>query len=110
MTDNFSLGNRLKDIRIQKKLSQEEVAFRAEITTAYYGLVERNKKNPTVKILGKICSAMDIDICQIFQTDNVSTGKYDEITEQIICQLNGTSDEIKMTILAIVKQIVKLDR
>ncbi len=108
MDKNFSLGDRLRNIRFSKGLSQEEVALRAEITTAYYGLVERNRKNPTVKILDKICQALGITLIEVFSQNQTTSPKYDELTMQIISQLNGQSDEMKQVILNVIKQIVKL--
>ena len=108
MDKNFSLGDRLRYIRFSKGLSQEEVALRAEITTAYYGLVERNRKNPTVKILEKICQALGITLIEVFSQSQASSKEYDELTMQIISQLNGQSDEMKQVILNVIKQIVKL--
>lgn len=108
MDKNFSLGDRLRYIRFSKGLSQEEVALRAEITTAYYGLVERNRKNPTVKILDKICQALGITLMEVFSQNQTSSKEYDELTMQIISQLNGQPDEMKQVILNVIKQIVKL--
>ena len=108
MDKNFSLGDRLRYIRFSKGLSQEEIALRAEITTAYYGLVERNKKNPTVKILDKICDALGIELADFFAHNQTEPKEYDDLTMQIISQINGTSDETKKAILNIIKQIVKL--
>ncbi|MBR6062290.1 MAG: helix-turn-helix transcriptional regulator [Spirochaetales bacterium] len=108
MDENFSLGDRLRYIRFSKGLSQEKVALRAEITTAYYGLVERNRKNPTVKILDKICQALGITLIEVFNQSQTSSKEYDELTMQIISQLNGQSDEMKQVILNVIKQIVKL--
>ena len=108
MDKNFSLGDRLRYIRFSKGLSQEEIALRAEITTAYYGLVERNKKNPTVKILDKICNALGISLSEIFQQQQNNNIQYDDTTSQIINQLNGQSEDTKKIILNIIKQILKI--
>ena len=37
MDNNFSIGNRIRELRNQKHLSQEQLALSAEITTAYLG-------------------------------------------------------------------------
>ena len=108
LKDNFSLGETLKQIRVKKQLSQEEVALRANITTVYYGLVERNKKNPTVKILEKICYALGIEIADIFQNNEIKDEKFDDVTMQILNQLNGRTYEEKKIILNIIKQVVKI--
>ena len=98
MDNNYSLGDRLRQIRFKKNLSQEEVALRAEITTAYYGQVERNKKSPTIRILEKICNALGINLSDIFQPQQSNVTQYDDTTSQIINQLNGQSEETKKII------------
>ena len=108
LENNFSLGETLKEIRLKKKLSQEEVALRANITTVYYGLVERNKKNPTVKILEKICYALGTDISDVFQNNQIKDEKFDDITMQILNQLNDRTYEEKKIILNIIRQVFKI--
>lgn len=49
MKTNFNIGKRIHELRINSGLSQEKLALRANITTTYLGLLERNLKNPTVK-------------------------------------------------------------
>ena len=41
MDNNFSIGNRIRELRNQKHLSQEQLALSAEITTAFLGHIER---------------------------------------------------------------------
>jgi transcriptional regulator with XRE-family HTH domain len=108
MENNFSLGDTLKDIRLQKKLSQEEVALKSGITTAYYGLVERNQKNPTVRILEKICYDLEIQIGDIFKESINPNHEYDDVTLQILNQLHGRTIEEKKIVLNIIKQVFKL--
>ena len=56
MKTNFNIGDRIHELRIKSGLSQEKLALRAEITTTYLGLSERNLKNPTVKVIEQICN------------------------------------------------------
>ena len=46
MDNNFSIGKRIRELRNQKHLSQEQLALSAEITTAYLGQIERNEEEP----------------------------------------------------------------
>lgn len=62
MKDNYSIGDRVKELRTQNKLSQEQLALRAEITTAYLGQIERGEKNPTVVTVERICNALGISL------------------------------------------------
>lgn len=108
MNNNFSLGEILRKIRLSVKMSQEEVALKAGITTAYYGLVERNQKNPTVGMLEKICGALNVNVADIFAENIPVTKDIDAVSMQILNQLNGKTDKEKEMILQIIKQILKL--
>ena len=54
MKTNFNIGKRIHELRVNSGLSQEKLALRAEITTTYLGLLERNLKNPTLKVIEHI--------------------------------------------------------
>ena len=60
MNNNFNTGARIHELRIQQGLSQEQLALRAEITTTYLGLIERNLKNPTIKIIERLCNSLNM--------------------------------------------------
>lgn len=62
MNNNFNTEDRIHELRIQQGLSQEQLALRSEITTTYLGLIERNMKNPTVKIIEQICRSLNIGL------------------------------------------------
>lgn len=60
------VGKRIRFLREQLKLSQEELAFRSGLHRTYIGGIERGERNPTVSTLSKIAKAMDIKIHDIF--------------------------------------------
>ena len=60
--NNCNIGNRIKELRTEQGLSQEQLALSSGITTTYLGLLERNLKNPTVKVLEQICTALHIEL------------------------------------------------
>ncbi|MDE6728566.1 MAG: helix-turn-helix domain-containing protein, partial [Oscillospiraceae bacterium] len=66
MDNEFNYGERLRTLRRERGFTQEEVAMRADITTSYYGQLERGTANPTVSMLEKICCVMGISIADIF--------------------------------------------
>ncbi len=41
---NYSVGKRIREIRLKKHFSQEQIALRAGITPAYLGQIEREEK------------------------------------------------------------------
>lgn len=54
------LGKELRRAREVAGLTQEELAFKANISREYVNYIERDKRNVTVKVLVKICRALDI--------------------------------------------------
>jgi len=56
-----SLGKKVRSIRLQRGLSQEELAFRAGFKRGYLSDLERGTRNPSVRALGRIASALDVE-------------------------------------------------
>lgn len=63
---NFDIGQRLKWLRKFYKLTQIQMAERADIDDKYYGRIERNESVPTVSVIEKICNGLDITLAQFF--------------------------------------------
>ena len=59
------LGEELRNARERSGLSQEELAFRAEVSRQYVSLLELDKKTPTVDVLIRLCIAMDVSAGEI---------------------------------------------
>lgn len=58
--------NTLQDFRIQKGLTQEELAKLTETTKDYISLLERGKRNPSDKMKARLAKIFDVEIVQIF--------------------------------------------
>ena len=56
------LGKRVKEYRIGKILSQEELAAKANVHRTYIGMIERGEKNITITNLKKISDALEVDL------------------------------------------------
>lgn len=69
--NDFNLGQRVHQLRTERKLSQEQLALRSNITPTYLGLIERNVKNPTVKVVEQLCNAMNISLADFFKLHNL---------------------------------------
>jgi len=60
------IGQRIRDIRKQKGLSQEQLGEKAGFHFSYIGGVERAEKNITLINLLKIADALDVQIIDLF--------------------------------------------
>lgn len=108
MDNNFNTGERVHELRIKYGLSQEQLALHAGITTTYLGLIERNLKNPTIKIIEQICNALNISLADFFNPSTRSYIQDDAASTQILAQLSHRSPREKELILQIIKNIFKL--
>ncbi|EOJ7832787.1 helix-turn-helix domain-containing protein [Campylobacter upsaliensis] len=59
---NIRIGNRIREIRQSKGLSQEQLAEIAEVHRTYIGMIERAEKNITLVSLEKIVRALGLEI------------------------------------------------
>jgi transcriptional regulator with XRE-family HTH domain len=53
-------GDKIRQIRKQKKISQEELAFRAGLHRTYISDVERGHRNVSLENIEKIAKALDV--------------------------------------------------
>ncbi|KIA88259.1 helix-turn-helix domain-containing protein [Kaistella jeonii] len=60
------LGKRIYELRIEKSLSQEKLALKANIDRAYMHLIEKGKTNVSIELIEKIAIALEIDIKELF--------------------------------------------
>ena len=67
MTINKQLGYRIRYLRTQKGLSIEDLALEAGVNRNYLGDLERGMRNPTVVVLNKIASALNISLSELFE-------------------------------------------
>lgn len=60
------LGQSIKVLRKERRMTQEDLAFKVNVDRSYMGFVERGEKNPTLKILVKISKALDVSLSELF--------------------------------------------
>ena len=67
MNIQTTIGLRIKEIRTEKNLTQEAVAFKAEIDRTFMNHVENGKRNVSVETLKKIlCNGLDMNFHEFF--------------------------------------------
>jgi putative transcriptional regulator len=60
------LGDRIKEIRVRKNMSQNDLAIECDFEKASMSRIESGQANPTVRTLYKICKALDIKMVELF--------------------------------------------
>ncbi len=67
ISDN--IGSKVRALRKSKKLTQEELARRAQISRSYLCDVERGRHNPSLEMLKSLAGAMEEDIGIFFRNE-----------------------------------------
>jgi transcriptional regulator with XRE-family HTH domain len=62
-----SLGARIKELRLKKNLTQNDLAIQCNFEKASMSRIESGKTNVTVLTLRKISSALEVDIQEFFR-------------------------------------------
>ena len=63
----IKFGQKVREERLKRKLSQEEFADIAGVHRTYVGMIERAEKNITLENIQKIAKALNIHIADLLQ-------------------------------------------
>lgn len=99
------LGNRIRSLRTAMGVSQEELSFKAGISAAHLGQIERAVKKPTIETIGKIAYALDVPIVNLFESesDPAAASENSAIINKIIAQLSSMSESQQRDVLRLIK-------
>jgi len=65
----IQFGNRVRQERVKRNLSQEELAEKADMHRTYIGMIERAEKNITLLNIKKIANALKLPLSKLFNFD-----------------------------------------
>jgi transcriptional regulator with XRE-family HTH domain len=60
-------GNRLVELRKERKMTQDKLAELSELTRVYISGIEQGKRNVSLEVIAKLAQAMEIKISQFFE-------------------------------------------
>jgi transcriptional regulator with XRE-family HTH domain len=63
----IKFGERVRDLRKERRLSQEQLAFKADLHRTYIGMIERAEKNITLINIEKIAIALEVSVTELFK-------------------------------------------
>lgn len=84
-----ALGERIRSIRHRLSISQEELAFRAHLNSAYLGQVERGRRCPTIDTLCKIALALEVTPADLMRSTDLPDGAvgYDQRLKELLAKV-----------------------
>ena len=60
-------GRNVRRLRQQRGLTQEKLAFEAEIDLTYMGGIERGKRNPSLLVMARIAEALSVPLPKLLE-------------------------------------------
>lgn len=103
MNEKELVGKRIQELRKSAKLSQEEIAERADISPNYLSRIERGKENPTLDMLIKLSRALDVEMWEIFDFGHVLNQK--ELKETLQTLVKASDDSKLRVALKVIRAI-----
>lgn len=100
----IKIGNRIRQLRNSKGISQEELSLASGLNRAFIGQLERGEKNATVKTIEKICSALHVSLHEFFsfELDEI------DVTNNSFIKLSAMFKELNDNQISQVVELVKL--
>ncbi len=65
----IKFGEKVRDLRKERKLSQEQLAHVANVHRTYIGMIERAEKNITLLNIEKIATALGVSVDELLKFD-----------------------------------------
>jgi transcriptional regulator with XRE-family HTH domain len=63
------LGQNIRRIRKESRLTQEDVSDKAHLNSSYFGRIERGEMNVTIETLMAIAQALNVDVSELFDSE-----------------------------------------
>ncbi len=98
-----ALGQSIRALRYERQMSQEELAFKAGISAAHLGQIERATKNPTVDTVAKIAAALNVPVTNLFSEAPAADLQHSAIVGKINAHLTGMTGDEQRDILRIIR-------
>ncbi len=65
-------GERVRSLRLSKKLSQEALSERADISVDFLSLIERGRNSPSFEKMQSLADALNVPVARLFTLDKDS--------------------------------------
>jgi transcriptional regulator with XRE-family HTH domain len=60
-------GKAVKELRLKKTMSQQQLADACGLDISYIGQIERGQRNPTLGVMQGLASVLDVKISELLQ-------------------------------------------
>ena len=103
-----TISKRIKEERKKLSLTQEEVAFKAEIGTKFLSSIERNTSKPSLDTFVKIAKALNTSCDNLIQNKYKNSTEEDNSISSVKYLFANLSKKQQKQVIDIIKSITKL--
>lgn len=65
---SFGLGGTIRELRTERRISQEELSLRTGVHRNYIGGIERAERSPTIITVAKLADALDVATWELLRS------------------------------------------
>ena len=102
------IGQRIRNYRIQKELSQEELAEKCGLHSTYIGQVERGEKNATIESISRIAGGLSLPLSTLFENLEEYQSDCQNYPSMAYDLVQSVPKPIQEKIVTILKTIVEI--
>lgn len=66
-TVSQKIGKRIRQLREEKHITQEDLALESKLNRAYVGYIERGERNPSTETISKIAKALRVPLHELLK-------------------------------------------
>ena len=99
-------GMRMKELRKNKGLSQEELAEKAEISSKYLSRVEMGQHFPSLDVLIRLANVLNVELKDFFEFAH-KTSSPKELKESLNSLLKEADGERLRLLIKIIRAVVR---
>ena len=88
-----SLGQRIKALRVERKLQQRQLAMKAGLTPSMLSQVESGRLTPSLATLGKVAGALGVPIGSLFEPAPNGSLSISRQKDHPMVSFDGTSEQ-----------------
>lgn len=106
---SIDVGHRIRNYRIQQKLSQEELAEKCGLHPTYIGQIERGEKNATLESISKITSGLSISLSTLFENLDNNEKEKRNYPAMAYALVQSVPESIQEKLIVILNTIIEME-
>lgn len=104
MKTNTLLGERIRELRKSRNLSQEQLAEKMDISSKYLSQIETGGKTPSVEALDRLATVLNVEMSDLFEFRHLDSAA--SVIEEINLLLISASEEQRRRSLKVIRALL----